>query len=99
MNDFIERQKNPAPTIRELLAPLGKAGTKNNPNTCTAKITFATRPIMRKSPYAGMYFNGQGRPKQISPDKTASVMFRMYDTFALDVPVERIVASDNSETR
>lgn len=62
MNDFIERQKNPAPTIRELLAPLGKAGTKNNPNTCTAKITFATRPIMRKSPYAGMYFNGQGRP-------------------------------------
>ena len=36
-----------------------------NPNTCTAKITFATHPIMRKSPYAGMYFNGQGRPINI----------------------------------
>ena len=38
----------------------GKAGTDKNPNTCTAKITFATHPIMRKSPCAGMYFNGQG---------------------------------------
>ena len=44
---------------------LGKAGTEKNPNTCTAKITFATRPIMRKSPYAGMYFNGQGRPMNV----------------------------------
>lgn len=62
MEDFIQRQKSPAPTVRELLFSLGKAGTERNPNTCTAKITFATRPIMRKSPYAGMYFNGQGRP-------------------------------------
>lgn len=65
MKDLIEQQKNIAPTIRELLYPLGRAGTETNPNTCTAKITFATRPIMRKSPYAGMYFNGQGRPIDI----------------------------------
>ena len=62
MLDMIERQKNQAPYIRELLYPLGRAGTDKNPDTCTAKITFATHPIMRKSPYAGMYFNGQGRP-------------------------------------
>lgn len=62
MNGCIERQKNEAPIIRELLSSLGKAGTDKNPNTCTAKITFATHPVMRKSPYAGMYFNGQGRP-------------------------------------
>lgn len=62
MNGCIEKQKNKAPIIRELLSSLGKAGTDKNPNTCTAKITFATRPVMRKSPYAGMYFNGQGRP-------------------------------------
>lgn len=62
MNGCIERQKNKAPIIRELLSSLGKAGTDKNPNTCTAKITFATHPVMRKSPYAGMYFNGQGRP-------------------------------------
>ncbi len=65
MLDMIERQKTQAPYIRELLQPLGRAGTEKNPDTCTAKITFATHPIMRKSPYAGMYFNGQGRPINI----------------------------------
>ena len=62
MRDLLEQQKTKAPKIRELLSSLGKAGTEDNPNTCTARITFATSPIMRKSPYAGMYFNGQGRP-------------------------------------
>lgn len=62
---LIEKQKNSAPVIRKLLRPLGRAGTKENPVTCTARITFATHPIMRKSPYAGMYFNGQGRPINI----------------------------------
>lgn len=62
MRYFIERQKQPALVVRELLQSLGRAGTAKNPDTCTAKITFATNPVMRKSPYAGMYFNGQGRP-------------------------------------
>lgn len=62
MRDLIEQQKQKAPVVKELLKSLGRAGTEMNPDTCTAKITFATRPIMRKSPYAGMYFNGQGRP-------------------------------------
>ena len=65
MEDLLEREKHPAPIIRDLLTPLGLAGTENNPNTCTARITFATEPVMRKSPYAGMYFNGQGRPINI----------------------------------
>ena len=62
MNELLERRKNKAPIIRTLLRSLGKAGSDQNPDTCTAKITFATHPVMRKSPYAGMYFNGQGRP-------------------------------------
>ena len=62
MSYLIERQKEKAPVIRDLLYSLGRAGTETNPNTCTAKITFAANPVMRKSPYAGMYFNGQGRP-------------------------------------
>ena len=62
MEELLEKEKNPAPTIRELLTPLGRAGTIANPNTCTARITFATSPVMRKSPYSGIYFNGQGRP-------------------------------------
>lgn len=62
MNKHLDAQKRKAPIIRDLLKDLGRAGTQTNPNTCTAKITFATHPIMRKSPYSGMYFNGQGRP-------------------------------------
>jgi DNA (cytosine-5)-methyltransferase 1 len=62
LNNKLDEQKKKAKTIRDLLIDLGPAGSDTHPNTCTAKITFATRPIMRKSPYAGMYFNGQGRP-------------------------------------
>mgnify|MGYP000916890824 CR=1 FL=1 len=65
MNNLLEEQKHTAPKIKEVLKSLGRAGTESNPITCTAKITFATRPVMRKSPYAGMYFNGQGRPINI----------------------------------
>jgi DNA (cytosine-5)-methyltransferase 1 len=62
ISNLIDEQKSKSPIIRNVLKSLGRAGTDNNPNTCTAKITFATSPVMRKSPYAGMYFNGQGRP-------------------------------------
>lgn len=65
LSNLLEQQKQKAPVVKEILSPLGRAGTEKNPNTCTAKITFATRPIIRKSPYAGMYFNGQGRPINI----------------------------------
>lgn len=65
MNELLDKQKHKAISIKELLHPLGKAGTEKKPNTCTARITFASNPIMRKSPYAGMYFNGQGRPINI----------------------------------
>lgn len=65
LRDMLERQKAPAPTVKELLSSLSRAGTKENPKTCTAKITFATTPVMRRSPFAGMYFNGQGRPIDI----------------------------------
>lgn len=65
MGNILEAKKSQAPNIRILLQSLGRAGTSKNPNTCTAKITFATNPIMRKSPFAGMYFNGQGRPIDI----------------------------------
>lgn len=72
MENCINAQKNNAPSIRELLKDLGRAGTDKNPKTCTARITFASSPIMRKSPYAGMYFNGQGRP--INVDEYANTL-------------------------
>lgn len=62
LENILATEKNIAKSVRETLRPLGRAGTDKNPHTCTAKITFATHPVMRKSPYAGMYFNGQGRP-------------------------------------
>ncbi len=58
----LNTQKCEAPTLRELFASLPEIGSKGNPNTCTARITLAGSPVMRKSPYAGMIFNGMGRP-------------------------------------
>jgi DNA (cytosine-5)-methyltransferase 1 len=56
-----EKEESPL-SLRELLKRLPKAGTDEHPITCTANVTVAKNPIMRKSPYAGMMFNGLGRP-------------------------------------
>jgi len=52
----------PRLVLRDCLSKLPPAGSHSNPITCTAKISVATSPVMRKSPYAGMMFNGLGRP-------------------------------------
>lgn len=49
-------------TVRDVLAKLPAPGEKGNSEKCNAKIVPAKNPVMRKSPYAGMLFNGQGRP-------------------------------------
>ena len=54
-----------APPVREALAVLDKAGHGNNQGICKAKVTLASHPILRKSPYAGMLFNGLGRPTRV----------------------------------
>lgn len=64
--DYIRQFQKEAPTVREVILPLGRAGCETNSRTVNAKITIAQSPIMRKSPYAGMMFNGQGRP--LDPD-------------------------------
>lgn len=50
------------PTIGSIVRNLGPAGSQGNARVCNAKVNFATNPIMRRSPYAGMLFNGAGRP-------------------------------------
>lgn len=62
---YLDCYKREAPTVRSVLKLLGPAGTEQNPMTCKAKITLAEKPVMRKSPYAGMIFNGMGRPLRI----------------------------------
>ena len=58
----LEQQKSKPPTVGEIIRKFGRAGTDDTPRTCAAKITFARSPVMRKSPHAGMLFNGAGRP-------------------------------------
>ncbi|MCJ8289998.1 MAG: DNA cytosine methyltransferase [Crocinitomicaceae bacterium] len=52
-------------TVRDVLSDLPDFGKQGNDSICTAIITPAKNPILRKSPYAGMLFNGQGRPLNI----------------------------------
>ena len=61
-----------APTLRDVLTSLGKPGSIHNRRICNAKVSIAAKPIMRKSPYAGMMFNGQGRP--LNPDGWANTL-------------------------
>ena len=49
-------------TVRDTLAGLSTPGKNGNSEKCHAKIVPAKNPVMRRSPYAGMLFNGQGRP-------------------------------------
>lgn len=65
-------RKKTAPTLREVITSLGKQGSLRNDRVCNAKITLAKKPVLRKSPYAGMLFNGQGRP--LNPDGWASTL-------------------------
>jgi DNA (cytosine-5)-methyltransferase 1 len=63
---MVEPYKVISQTVRESLRVLDKAGSGNNINLCNAKITLTTKPVLRKSPYAGMLFNGAGRPIRIN---------------------------------
>jgi len=49
-------------TARSVLLGFGTPGEGNNQGVCEARITLARRPVLRSSPYAGMLFNGLGRP-------------------------------------
>lgn len=49
-------------TVREALSNLPAFGSPGNDSICSARVTPARRPVLRRSPFAGMLFNGQGRP-------------------------------------
>ena len=55
------RPPGPAPTVRDALASLPPAGSPGNDQLCTAVITPAKNPVLRRSPHAGLLFNGKGR--------------------------------------
>lgn len=65
LEEMLRPYERKAPTVREVLSALSRAGEGNNVGVCKAKITIAPKPVLRKSPYAGMLFNGMGRPVRI----------------------------------
>lgn len=64
--DMLELFKASPMTAREAILSAGKFGGEDNPQTCTAHVTLASNPVMRRSPYAGMLVNGAGRPIDLS---------------------------------
>lgn len=59
---MIKPYRHKAQTVRKALSVLDKAGQGNNKSLCKARITLTPNPVLRKSAYAGMLFNGLGRP-------------------------------------
>lgn len=53
------------PTLRAALECLPAYGAPGNDTICPAKITIAKAPVLRRSPWAGMLFNGAGRPMDL----------------------------------
>lgn len=49
-------------SVRAAFAGLPVWGAPGNDTLCEAIITPAKTPVLRKSPYSGMLFNGSGRP-------------------------------------
>lgn len=49
------------PTVRSELLKLPRLGDPGNASRCTAIVTPARNPVLRRSPYAGLLFNGKGR--------------------------------------
>lgn len=60
------------PTVRTALGSLPPYGEPGNDTLCAAKVTPAKNPVLRRSPFAGMLFNGQGRPMDL--DKPAPTL-------------------------
>lgn len=59
---LLHEQKRRAQTVAQVIRSMGRAGTEGNEHLCNAVITFAKNPVLRRSAYAGMLFNGAGRP-------------------------------------
>ena len=70
--DYTKQHRLPEVSTREAILHLGPQGTEKNPQTCKAAVMLAARPIMRRSPYAGMLFNGLGRP--LNPAKPCATL-------------------------
>ena len=65
LESMLNPYKIKAKTVRQALSVLDRAGEGNNSSVCNARITLTPQPVLRKSAYAGMLFNGLGRPLKL----------------------------------
>jgi DNA (cytosine-5)-methyltransferase 1 len=62
VDDPLPATADDPPTVRQALEILPTYGQPGNNTYCRARVVPAKRPVLRRSPYAGMLFNGKGRP-------------------------------------
>lgn len=60
------KAKRKVVTARDVLIGFDAPGKGNNAGVCEARISIAKNPVLRVSAYAGMLFNGLGRPIDLS---------------------------------
>jgi DNA (cytosine-5)-methyltransferase 1 len=48
LESLFEMRRKPSPVVRDILLPLGLAGSANNQRVCNAKVLIATRPVLPK---------------------------------------------------
>ena len=53
-------------SVAEALRGLPRYGLPGNDGVCRAKVVPCKTPVLRQSPFAGMLFNGQGRPMDMA---------------------------------
>ena len=83
-------------TAREALSGLDMPGIGNNQGICHARITVAKHPVLRKSPFAGMLFNGLGRPLDLDrPAQTLPASMGGNKTPIID---ERWLAEETAQS-
>lgn len=54
------------PTVRQTLSRHPPLGAPGNDSLCTAQVTPARNPVLRRSPWAGLLFNGKGRALNVN---------------------------------
>jgi len=54
--------EKPLTNVRKVIGHLGRAGSATNLYPAKAKIVPVKNAVLRRTPFAGMLFNGQGRP-------------------------------------
>lgn len=59
---YLKKYQRKADPVQKIFHELGAVGSEINNMLSNAKITLAKSPILRQSAYAGMLFNGAGRP-------------------------------------